>query len=109
GWEDFGIAPVEAQAAGRPVVAYGRGGALETVADGVTGVFFEEQTVEGVVEGMRRLEGMRIDPAACRRNAERFRPAQFRSQLLKSVQAHLDGARGAGDTRVQLLPRLETA
>ena len=56
GVEDFGIAPVEVQAAGRPVIAYGRGAALETVLHGQTGLFFEEQTVEALVGAMRDLE-----------------------------------------------------
>ena len=56
GEEDFGIVPLEAMACGRPVVAYGRGGALETVQDGVTGVFFQEQTPEALNEAVERLE-----------------------------------------------------
>ena len=53
--EDFGIAMVEAQAAGCPVIAYGRGGALETVIDGITGVFFSEQSVESFIEALQRF------------------------------------------------------
>lgn len=81
GFEDFGITPVEAQAAGRPVVAYGRGGAAETVLDGVTGVLFGEQTVESLCEAILRLEQGRFDPAACRRNAERYGPGAFREGM----------------------------
>lgn len=94
GHEDFGIAPVEAQAAGRPVVAYGRGGALETVVDGVTGVFFDEQTVEGVMEGMRRLESGRFEASACRRNAEGFGARHFRERIGHSVERQLAGRMG---------------
>ncbi|MHB9155616.1 MAG: glycosyltransferase [Endomicrobiales bacterium] len=56
GEEDFGIAPVEAQAAGRPVIAYAGGGAMETVIDGVTGIFFKEQTVDALVDAIRRFK-----------------------------------------------------
>ena len=93
GWEDFGIAPVEAQAAGRPVVAFGRGGATETVVDGTTGVFFEEQTVDSLVDAMRRLESRDFDPTACRRNAERFGGEEFRYRLLESVGRQISDGR----------------
>jgi glycosyltransferase involved in cell wall biosynthesis len=65
GEEDFGIVPLEAAAAGRPVLAYARGGALETVRDGVTGLFFAEQTPESLNAGLDRLEATysAFDPA----------------------------------------------
>lgn len=107
GLEDFGIAPVEAQAAGRPVVALGRGGTAETVVDGVTGVLFDEQSVEGVIDGIRRLERMRIDPAACRLNAERFSPERFREELSRVIEEMLGAEREVG--QVLPLPRLESA
>jgi glycosyltransferase involved in cell wall biosynthesis len=81
GLEDFGITPVEAQAAGRPVVAYGVGGAAETVIDGVTGVFFHTQTIDAVTAAMEQLERMEIEPRACRANAERFDSAVFRDRI----------------------------
>jgi glycosyltransferase involved in cell wall biosynthesis len=92
GWEDFGIAPVEAQAAGRPVIAYARGGATETVLDGTTGVLFDEQTVDGLVDAIRRFEAESFDPAVCRRNAERFDSAEFRARIRRAV----DEAMGQG-------------
>ncbi|OYV63433.1 MAG: hypothetical protein B7Z72_14380, partial [Gemmatimonadetes bacterium 21-71-4] len=92
GLDDFGIAPVEAQAAGRPVVAYAAGGALETVIDGETGVHFHAQTPEAVAEAMRRLDGMAIDPGACRRNAERFDTAQFRAGMRQAVTEAVESA-----------------
>ena len=107
GLEDFGIAPVEAQAAGRPVVALGRGGTAETVIDGVTGVLFEEQSVEAVIAGIRRLERMRIDSSACRRNAERFGPERFRTELWRVIEEKLGAGREA--QQVLPLPRLESA
>jgi glycosyltransferase involved in cell wall biosynthesis len=85
GLDDFGIAPVEAQAAGRPVVAYGRGGALETVVDGATGVLFEEQSVDALAEAIERVGATRFDPAVCRANAERFDAAVFRRHIARIV------------------------
>lgn len=81
GHEDFGIAPVEAQAAGRPVIAYAAGGALDTVLDGQTGLFFYEQTPEALVDTIQRLDSVYFDPAAIRRNAERFSVDRFKGEL----------------------------
>jgi glycosyltransferase involved in cell wall biosynthesis len=92
GQEDFGIAPVEAQAAGRPVVAFGAGGATETVLDGVTGVHFHEQTAEAMAEAIERLERMSVSSAACRENAERFSAISFRTELGETVRALVDSA-----------------
>jgi glycosyltransferase involved in cell wall biosynthesis len=88
GLEDFGIAPVEAQAAGRPVIAYGRGAALETVLQGSTGLFFDEQTVESLADAMVELERRSFDGQACRSNAERFSAEQFRARLLRTVSRY---------------------
>jgi len=85
GYEDFGLAPVEAQAAGRPVIAYRAGGALDTVVDGVTGTFFAEQTPEALIEAVQTFDAEGVDPNACRRNAERFSVAQFRSEMTQLV------------------------
>jgi glycosyltransferase involved in cell wall biosynthesis len=90
GLEDFGIAAVEAQAAGRPVLAFDSGGAAEIVQDGSTGILFGEQTVEAVAESMLRLERMNIDPNACRNNAERFETGRFRAEFLEVVERHLE-------------------
>ena len=95
GWEDFGIAPVEAQAAGRPVIAYGRGGAAETVVDGSTGVLFDEQSVDALAEAMLRADGIAFDAATCRRNAERFGADVFRAQLGAAIERQLQAARAA--------------
>ncbi|APZ42832.1 glycosyltransferase family 4 protein [Acidihalobacter ferrooxydans] len=90
--EDFGIAPVEAQACGTPVIAYGRGGALETVrgldAEAPTGVFFDAQTPEAIIKAVRRFEreGAVIRPEACRRNAERFSTQRFREEFAGLVE-----------------------
>jgi glycosyltransferase involved in cell wall biosynthesis len=72
GEEDFGIVPLEAQACGRPVVAYGRGGALETVVDGDTGVFFDEPTPESLAAALERVAAASFDAERLRRHAEGF-------------------------------------
>ena len=77
GEEDFGIVRVEVQACGRPVVAFGRGGALESVADGVSGVYFAEQTEDALLGAVEACAARRWDSAAIRRNAERFNPQAF--------------------------------
>jgi glycosyltransferase involved in cell wall biosynthesis len=90
--EDFGITPVEAQAGGCPVIAYGRGGTLETVtgwpAPDPTGVFFDNQTPEALQEAVKIFERNEAEftPAACRRNAERFGQERFRSELRATVE-----------------------
>jgi glycosyltransferase involved in cell wall biosynthesis len=94
--EDFGIAPVEAQACGTPVIAFGRGGALESVRGepgaGQTGVFFHEQSVPAIAEAVARFEAVahRIRPEACRESALRFSAEAFRARLREVVE---DGLR----------------
>jgi glycosyltransferase involved in cell wall biosynthesis len=83
--EDFGIVPVEAQACGTPVVAFGRGGALDTVVPGTTGVLVAEQSTASFAAGMEAVMDSPPDPGACRRNAERFSRQQFRTRFLDWV------------------------
>lgn len=87
--EDFGIAPVEAQACGTPVIAFGQGGALETVVSGRTGMFFEEQTPASVVRAVRSFEQRRgrFIPENIREHALQFRAVRFRSELFAEVEA----------------------
>lgn len=84
--EEFGIAAVEAQAAGRPVIAAGSGGAIETVADGVTGKLWSGG-VEELVDAISAFDPLSIDPAACIRNARRFDASAFRRELPRQVDA----------------------
>jgi glycosyltransferase involved in cell wall biosynthesis len=81
GEEDFGIVPVEVQAAGVPVIAYGIGGARETVQDDVTGVLFGEQSSAGLAQAIERFESLRLDTASVRENASRFGRARFQREM----------------------------
>lgn len=90
--EDFGITPVEAQACGTPVITYGKGGATETVLDlnheKPTGLFFKEQTVEGIIEKINEFEQSydKFIPSNCRENAIRFSPERFRKEIKSIVE-----------------------
>jgi glycosyltransferase involved in cell wall biosynthesis len=83
GEEDFGMTPLEINAAGRPVVAYGAGGATETVIENLNGVLFREQTMESLIQGLERLESQSWHPMAIRRNAQRYDIRVFQSRLLQ--------------------------
>jgi glycosyltransferase involved in cell wall biosynthesis len=87
GEEDFGIVPVEAMASGRPVVAYARGGATETIIPGQTGVLFEEQSVEAIVEAVREADGELFSPQLIATHAKRFSTAVFELRM----RNHIDG------------------
>lgn len=89
GVEDFGIVPLEAQAAGTPVIAYGVGGARETVIEGETGLFFGHQTVDSLCGAIETLESRTWDPRACQANAARFKPDVFRTRFAAVVQTVL--------------------
>jgi glycosyltransferase involved in cell wall biosynthesis len=89
GEEDFGLIAVEAQAAGKPVIAYGDGGALETVLPGVTGTFFHELNAEALAETLATFEPHAFDPAAAQANAARYAPERFREHLRSTVETLL--------------------
>jgi glycosyltransferase involved in cell wall biosynthesis len=91
GIEDFGIAPIEAMAAGKPVIAFGSGGVTETVEDGVTGILVDRQEADAFADAIQRVDHLRADPAALRERARRFDVKRFRREWT----AFLD-ARGLG-------------
>ena len=92
GEEDFGITPVEAQAAGRPVIAYGVGGALDTVKKGVTGEFFYSQTADALAAAVKTFDAGKYDPQVIRKHAEEFDTRKFQAifheYVLKKFDEH---------------------
>ena len=86
GEEDFGLVPVEAMASGRPVIAYGRGGATETVIGDETGVFFKSQTVEAIIDAIERLERLDLDPAVAVARAKSFGKDVFAEKFKSFVE-----------------------
>lgn len=86
GEEDFGIVPVEAQSCGRPVIAYGKGGVLDTVIDEKTGILFKEQTVESLKEAITKFETMKFDKQEIRKHALGFDEEVFREKIKKYIE-----------------------
>lgn len=86
GLEDFGITPVQAQAAGRPVIAFKGGGALDTVIEGKTGVFFHEQTVESLIQALQQFDATAFNPDDCRTHALRFDRSVFERKIVTYVE-----------------------
>jgi len=119
GEEDIGLTPIEAQACGRPVIAYGRGGARETVCgffpgdsitpESSTGVFFREQTVDSMVEAIQAFERYesRFSPPLIRSNAERFSESRFRSEISALIEEKLAEFYGGRIPSASLPPSLE--
>jgi glycosyltransferase involved in cell wall biosynthesis len=98
GVEDFGIVPVEAMAAGAPVIAYGRGGILDTVIDGETGILFDRQDVDALVDAVRNAEARvaRFDPDRLHAHAERFDKRRFQARLRETIDARIAAMAGRG-------------
>jgi glycosyltransferase involved in cell wall biosynthesis len=98
--EEFGIAAVEAQAAGRPVVALAEGGVTESVLEGTTGVFYDEATPDALAEAVAGFDPLSVDPAACVANAQRFSGAAFAQEIRANVEQALSaGPSPRGDRR----------
>jgi len=93
GEEDFGIVPVEAQAAGVPVIAYGVGGATETVLDGRTGVLFGEQSASSLAAAIERFEALELDVSLARENAGRFGRERFQAEMSAVIDRASEGHR----------------
>lgn len=88
-YEDFGILPVEAQACGTPVIAYRGGGAVETVIDGVTGIFFDKQNSQSIVDAVKRFEKIEssFSPDEIRKNAEKFSKERFKEEIISFISS----------------------
>lgn len=100
GAEDFGIVAVEALAAGKPVVAFARGGAMETLQEGVSAAFFDRLSVDDLVDAMRRAELIATSPEQLSARAQRFSPAAFAVNLRAAIaRAHARREAGATDAR----------
>lgn len=87
--EDFGILPVEAMACGTPIIAFGKGGVLETVIEGQTGLFFNEQTVPSLIDAVQRFEKVEFDSSKCRLRAEEFSQGRFQAEFNDFVRGKL--------------------
>ena len=91
GVEDFGILPVEVQAGGRPVIALARGGALETVKQGETGLLYAEDSVLGLIEAIDKFEAQAFQPEACRQNALHFGRERFEKKMSGFLSRIMEG------------------
>jgi glycosyltransferase involved in cell wall biosynthesis len=86
GEEDFGMAPIEVAAAGRPTIAYGQGGALETIIEDETGLFFREQSADSLMDAILRFEQQTWNPSVIRAHAEGFSTESFQQKFLSFLR-----------------------
>lgn len=89
--EDYGLVPLESQASGTPVIAYGKGGALETILDGKTGVIFHDQTTKSLINAVNKFENMKFKSQLCQENALRFNEASFIEKFKTAVDSLWSG------------------
>jgi glycosyltransferase involved in cell wall biosynthesis len=85
--EDFGIVPLEAMGSGTPVLAFGEGGALETVKDGISGLFFKEQSVDSIMDCVKRFEAMEWPPEEVSKSVSEFSAPRFKAELRHFIEA----------------------
>jgi glycosyltransferase involved in cell wall biosynthesis len=104
GEEDFGIVPLEAMASGRPVIAYGRGGALETVVDGRTGLLFEEQSVDCLDDALTRLDRLSLAPADLMAHARSYDLQRFKVEMRAAIDNVIRDTNGTPNRPVESTP-----
>lgn len=85
--EDYGLVPIEAQACGTPVIAYGKGGALETIVPNQTGVFFSQQNPQSLIQAVEKFEKMTFEPHLCQKNALHFNEKTFMEKFSSQVES----------------------
>lgn len=91
--EDFGITPLEAMACGKPVIAYGRGGALETVVEGQTGLFFKDQTTKSLISAIKKFDSIKFENSKIAKHADKFNQDQFVKKLKSIVEGEVEKAK----------------